>query len=64
MVATTTNGASSVRSFCERYGISAPTFYNEVRLGRLRTFKVGRRRLVSAQAEHDWIAQREAEAQK
>lgn len=55
--------SSSVGSFCERNSISVPTFYKEVNAGRLRTFKVGRKRLVSAAAEREWIADREREAQ-
>jgi excisionase family DNA binding protein len=35
--------------------VSRQTFYDEVNAGRLRTFMVGRRRLVSVEAIRDWI---------
>lgn len=43
-------------------GISRPTLYREIRDNRLRTYHVGRRRYVSADAIREYIAAREAEA--
>jgi len=35
--------------------VSRQTVYDEINAGRLRTFTIGRRRLVSVEAIHDWI---------
>ena len=43
-------------------GVSRQTVYNEIAAGRLRTFTIGRRRLVSEQALADYIRLRELEA--
>lgn len=43
-------------------GLSRPTIYREISAGRLRTYHVGRRRYVSAEAIREYIAAREAEA--
>ena len=55
--------AKSVREFCAAYGISAPTFYNEISAGRLKSLKVGRRRIITAEQEAEWCARLEREAQ-
>lgn len=55
--------AKSVREFCESYGISPPTVYNEIATGRLRTIKIGRRRLITVDQEREWLARAEREAQ-
>jgi excisionase family DNA binding protein len=39
------------------------TVYAELRAGRLRSFKVGRRRLISRRALDDWVRAREQEAE-
>lgn len=36
-------------------GIANPTIYELINSGELRTFRVGRRRLVSLEAIHDYI---------
>ena len=41
---------------------SHQTTYNEINSGRLKTYKVGRRRFVSAEALRKYIKDREAEA--
>jgi hypothetical protein len=47
--------AFSVDQFCQRNGICKAHFYNAVRAGRgPRLMKVGRRTLVTRQAETDW----------
>jgi hypothetical protein len=43
-------------------GIGRTTAFAEVRGGRLKTFLVGRRRLVTAQALFDFVGERETEA--
>ena len=40
-------------------GISVGFFYQLVNSGQLRTFKIGRRRLISRAAIHDFICDRE-----
>lgn len=42
-------------------GISNAKFYELVSSGVLRTFTIGRRRLISQEAIHDFIRKREAE---
>lgn len=55
--------AKSVAEFCDFYGFSRPTFYAEIAAGRLRTIKVGRRRIVTPQQEQAWVELLEAEQQ-
>jgi excisionase family DNA binding protein len=53
--------SSAVEDFAKRHGVCRVTVYKEIAEGRLRTFKVGRRRLISSEAERQWIESREAE---
>ena len=48
--------AFAVREFCARYGICRDTFYSEVRRGRLRAVKVGKRTLVLKAEADTWAA--------
>ena len=41
--------------------LSRATIYAEINEGRLRTYKVGRRRMVSHDALADWVKARESE---
>lgn len=43
-------------------GLSRQTVYNEINAGRLKTFKVGRRRLVSPAALAAWVSALERSA--
>ncbi|AMU99413.1 excisionase family DNA-binding protein [Xanthomonas citri] len=43
-------------------GLGRTTFYQQIALNQIRTFKVGRRRLVSAQALREFIEKKEREA--
>ena len=53
--------AYSVEEFCRRNNICKATLYAEIRAGRgPRTFKVRGRRIITADAERDWHAAREA----
>jgi len=47
----------------ERLRVSRNTLYDEIAAGRLRTYRIGRRRYVSAEALQDYIRGREAESQ-
>jgi hypothetical protein len=46
--------ALSLLEFCESQRVSRSAAYKEINAGRLRTMKVGARRLVSPQAILDW----------
>jgi len=46
--------AYDVQSFAKAYGISRAQVYDEIKLGRLRIFKVGRRTLISREAALSW----------
>ena len=56
------NRSLTVNQVVERNQLSRQTIYNEINAGRLRTFKVGKSRRITEQAEQDWIHEREAEA--
>jgi excisionase family DNA binding protein len=49
-----TREAFAVREFCDRYGISRDTFYAEVRRGRLRALKLGKKTLVLKSDAESW----------
>jgi excisionase family DNA binding protein len=46
--------AFAVREFCSQYGICRDTFYSEVKRGRLRALKVGKRTLVLKSDAESW----------
>ena len=54
--------SKSVKQFCEDHGITKPTFYKEVGVGRLRVFKIGSLTRVSDTAEAQYIVDSEARA--
>ncbi len=55
--------AYSVREACQLLGgIGIPTLYEEINAGRLRTFKIQSRRLISEKAILDYIEAAEREA--
>ncbi len=54
-------GAYGVDGFGKAYNIGRTTTYEEIKKGRLRTFKVGKRRLISVEAAAKWRRQREEE---
>ena len=53
----------SVDELARRNGICRATIYNEIARGNLKTIKVGRRRLITAEQEADWLCKCEASAQ-
>ena len=53
--------ANSIRDTSKILKVSIQTIYNEISSGRLKTYKIGRRRFVSADAIHKYIKDREAE---
>ena len=53
--ATIQQRAMSVGEFCQRYSIGRTTVYEEIKLGRLRGLKVGKRTLISEDDAEDWL---------
>lgn len=51
----------TVREIAKRNGVSHMTVYNEINAGRLRSFKIGKCRRITDDAEAAWIQDREAE---
>jgi predicted DNA-binding transcriptional regulator AlpA len=49
-------GALAVREFCEHYGICRQTFYDEIRRGRLRPRKLGKKTVVLKADADAWSA--------
>lgn len=49
-------GAFTVAEFCRRFSIGVTSFYEQVKAGRLRTVKVGRKTLVLRRDARAWIA--------
>ncbi|MEQ8263329.1 helix-turn-helix domain-containing protein [Pseudohaliea sp.] len=45
----------SRKAFCERWGISHQTFYDEVKRGRLTIRKIGSRTIVTPEDEQAWL---------
>ena len=47
--------AMSVGQFCQHYGIGRTTAYEEIKRGRLRGLKVGKRTLITEDNAEDWL---------
>lgn len=47
--------AYDIRSFCAAYSVSRSFAYLEIKAGRLRPLKAGRRTLIPRQAAEDWL---------
>ena len=56
-----TLGAYSVEAFAKVHALGRTTVYEEIKEGRLRTFLVGKRRLISVEAAAEYRRQREEE---
>lgn len=52
----TTKLALSVSDFCHSCSIGRTTFYEEVKAGRIRVLKAGKRTLVSTEEAQRWLA--------
>jgi excisionase family DNA binding protein len=48
--------AFSIAEFCENYGICRTKAYEEIKAGRLRVVKVGRRSLIKGTDAESWLA--------
>lgn len=56
--------AYSVAELAKATGVSAPVLYREIHAGNLRSFQLGRRRLVSREAAAEFIVALEARGTK
>ena len=57
-------GAFSVRQWCQYRGICTATFYNRRASGEMpATVKVGRRTIITAEADYEWRRRMEGRAQ-
>jgi excisionase family DNA binding protein len=54
MTVSTTREAISVTEFCSHYDVCRDTFYNEIKRGRLRARKLGKRTLVLKADAQAW----------
>jgi hypothetical protein len=52
----TTPVASSLHEFAANYRISLPTIFRLIRAGKLEALKIGKRTIVTAEAETKWLA--------
>jgi excisionase family DNA binding protein len=48
--------AFSIAEFCYRYAIGRTTTYEEIKAGRLKVLKVGRRSLITESSAEAWLA--------
>ncbi len=56
-----TLGAYSVNAFAKAHDLGRTKVYEEINEGRLDTFRVGNRRLISVEAAAKWRREREEE---
>ncbi len=54
--------ANTMPETCEALGFGHQKLYDEINAGRLKTYKVGRRRYASEEAIRQYIRDREAES--
>ncbi len=47
--------AMSIAEFCGRYGPGRTTIYQEIKLGRLRAHKCGKRTIITEDDAEDWL---------
>lgn len=48
--------AYDILTFCELFGIGRTLAYREIKEGRLKIVKVGRRTLITAEAAKQWLS--------
>jgi excisionase family DNA binding protein len=56
--------ARTIDEFGQAWRIGRTTVFKEISEGRLRALRVGRRTLITTEAEDEWHAARKAEAQQ
>jgi excisionase family DNA binding protein len=49
--------AMSIDDFCQRYGIGRTKAYEEIKSGRLRARKVGKRSIITDDDAEEWLSQ-------
>ena len=47
--------AFSIEEFCRRFGVGRTKVYEELKLGRLRARKIGRRTIITADDAEGWL---------
>jgi excisionase family DNA binding protein len=47
--------AMTIGEFCQRYAVGRTTIYGEIKRGRLRALKVGKRTLITEDDAEDWL---------
>ena len=47
--------AMSIAEFCERYAVGRTTAYEEIKAGRLRARKCGKRTIISEDDAEEWL---------
>jgi excisionase family DNA binding protein len=47
--------AFSIAQFCRRFGVGRTSVYQELKLGRLRARKIGRRTIITEDDAEDWL---------
>jgi hypothetical protein len=55
--------AYPLRAWCAANGIPTTAAYTEIKEGRLKTLKIGRRRYISDKASREYFAEKERKAQ-
>lgn len=55
--------ANSIERARKELGVSKQKLYDEINQGRLKSFTVGRRRLISTESLKEYIREREAESE-
>jgi excisionase family DNA binding protein len=50
-----TQRAMNIAEFCERYGTRRTKLYEELKSGRLRARKIGRRTIITEDDAEDWL---------
>jgi excisionase family DNA binding protein len=56
--------AFSIAVFCERYDVGRTCAYEEIKAGRLKALKVGRRTLITEESAEAWLKNLPAVATK
>jgi excisionase family DNA binding protein len=46
----------SVRDFCKKYGVGRTTTYGEIKAGRLKARKAGRRTIITEDDAEEWLS--------
>ncbi len=54
-VQTINRNSLSINELAARNGVCRATIYNEIARGKLKTLKVGRRRLITVEQEAQWL---------